>query len=152
MLLNKISCHINQTKSVNQNESINQTEPATETPVAEQKFRVGPTVVLRPVNDVITKDEDGLVELYVDNPSLNDVTLNVDARISVPSGIHATYHSLRSDNCSYDAQEKERDIKNVCLLVYHLIQKICRTRVSNKKCTLPKIIQNQCYKYESPGF
>lgn len=82
------TCHINQSKSVNQNESINQTEPATETPVAEQKFRVGPTVVLRPVNDVITKDEDGLVELYVDNPSLNDVTLNVDARISVPSGIH----------------------------------------------------------------
>jgi hypothetical protein len=82
------TCHINQSKSVNQNESINQTEPATETPVAEQKFRVGPTVVLRPVNDVITKDEDGLVELYIDNPSLNDVTLNVDARISVPSGIH----------------------------------------------------------------
>lgn len=78
----------NQTCNISQNESINQTEPATETPVAEQKFRVGPTVVLRPVNDVITKDEDGLVELYVDNPSLNDVTLNVDARISVPSGIH----------------------------------------------------------------
>jgi hypothetical protein len=49
---------------------------------------VGPTVVLRPVNDVITENEDGLVELYIDNPSLNDVTLNVDARISVPSGIH----------------------------------------------------------------
>jgi hypothetical protein len=57
-------------------------------PVAKQKFRVGPTVVLRPVNDVVTKGEDGLVELYIDNPSLNDVTLNVDARISVPSGIH----------------------------------------------------------------
>jgi hypothetical protein len=25
---------------------------------------------------------------YIDNPSLNDVTLNVDARISVPAGIH----------------------------------------------------------------
>lgn len=59
-----------------------------EVPVSEQKFRVAPTVVLRPVNDVITENEDGLVELYIDNPSLNDVTLNVDARISVPAGIH----------------------------------------------------------------
>lgn len=59
-----------------------------ELPVSEQKFRVAPTVVLRPVNDVITENEDGLVELYIDNPSLNDVTLNVDARISVPAGIH----------------------------------------------------------------
>ncbi len=66
----------------------NVTETAEKVPVLEQKFRVGPTVVLRPVNDVITADEDGLVELYIDNPSLNDVTLNVDARISVPSGIH----------------------------------------------------------------
>lgn len=82
------TCNINQNESINQDESINQTEPTTGTPVAEQKFRVGPTVVLRPVNDVITKEEDGLVELYIDNPSLNDVTLNVDARISVPSGIH----------------------------------------------------------------
>lgn len=52
------------------------------------KFRIGPTVKLRPVNDVINGSADGLVELYMDNPSLNDVTLNVDARISVPSGIH----------------------------------------------------------------
>ena len=53
--------------------------------IAERKFRVVPTVLLRPVNDVITKNEDGLIELYIDNPSLNDVTMNVDARISVPS-------------------------------------------------------------------
>lgn len=76
---------------VNESCLTNVTEPVEETnriPVAEQKFRVGPTVVLRPVNDVITENEDGLVELYIDNPSLNDVTLNVDARISVPSGIY----------------------------------------------------------------
>lgn len=54
----------------------------------EKKFRVGPTVRIRPLNDEITKNQDGLVELYFDNPSLNDVTLTVDARISVPSGIH----------------------------------------------------------------
>ena len=54
----------------------------------EAKFRVGPTVTLRPVNDVIDKSQDGLVELYMNNPSLNDVTLTADVQISVPSGIH----------------------------------------------------------------
>ncbi|MDD2613637.1 MAG: PGF-CTERM sorting domain-containing protein [Methanosarcina sp.] len=79
---------VNETVSLNETCPVNLTEIETGIPVAEQKFRVGPTVVLRPVNDVITKNEDGLVELYIDNPSLNDVTLNVDARISVPAGIH----------------------------------------------------------------
>lgn len=65
------------------------TVTVTVTPVpTEGKFRVGPTVRLRPVNDVINKSADGLIELYMDNPSLNDVTLNVDARVEVPSGIH----------------------------------------------------------------
>lgn len=62
-----------------------------ETPVpvpTEAKFRVGPTVALRPVNDVIDKYQDGLIELYMRNPTLNDVTLTVDMEISVPSGIH----------------------------------------------------------------
>ena len=54
----------------------------------EGKFRVGPTVRIRPLNDDISKDQDGLIELYMDNPSLNDIPLSVDARISVPSGIH----------------------------------------------------------------
>ncbi len=54
----------------------------------EAKFRVGPTVTLRPVNDVINKSQDGLIELYMNNPSLNDVTLTADVQISVPSGIH----------------------------------------------------------------
>ncbi len=52
------------------------------------EFRVGPSVTLRPVTDVIDANQDGLVELYMNNPSFNDVTLNVDARVSVPSGIH----------------------------------------------------------------
>jgi hypothetical protein len=58
------------------------------TPIEEGKFRAGPTVRIRPLNDMINKSADGIVELYFDNPSLNDVTLTVDARISVPSGIH----------------------------------------------------------------
>ncbi len=63
------------------------TKTATPAPT-EAKFRVGPTVTLRPVNDVINKSQDGLVELYMNNPSLNDVTLTADVQISVPSGIH----------------------------------------------------------------
>ncbi|MCD6207469.1 MAG: hypothetical protein J7J06_05685 [Methanosarcinales archaeon] len=66
------------------------TEPTT-APTAEPteaKFRVGPTVTLRPVNDVINKSQDGLVELYMNNPTVNDVTLTADVQISVPSGIH----------------------------------------------------------------
>lgn len=54
----------------------------------EKKFRIGPTVRIRPLNDEIKKNQDGLVEIYLDNPQLNDVSLTVDARISVPSGIH----------------------------------------------------------------
>jgi len=70
--------------------------PTTEPTVAETvtpepteaKFRVGPTVTLRPVNDVINKSQDGLVELYMYNPTVNTVTLTADVQVSVPSGIH----------------------------------------------------------------
>jgi hypothetical protein len=37
---------------------------------------------------VIEANQDGIVELYMDNPSLNYVTLNVDVHVSVPSGIN----------------------------------------------------------------
>jgi len=62
-------------------------ETATSAPT-DAKFRIAPTITLRPVNDVIDKSQDGLVELYINNPSLNDVTLTADVQISVPSGIH----------------------------------------------------------------
>ncbi|VVB89948.1 Uncharacterised protein [uncultured archaeon] len=62
--------------------------PAPSVAVTQGKFRVGPSVTLRPVTDVIESNQDGIVELFMNNPSLNDVTLNVDARVSVPSGIH----------------------------------------------------------------
>ncbi|MDY6964871.1 MAG: hypothetical protein SVM80_02710 [Halobacteriota archaeon] len=64
------------------------TPTSTSTTESEAKFRVGPVVRLRPVNDVITANEDGLVELFMSNPSLNDVTLHVDTYINAPSGIH----------------------------------------------------------------
>ena len=81
--------------TANATESVNVTATATVSPTqeptaepTEAKFRVGPTVTLRPVNDVIDKAQDGLVELYMNNPSVNDVTLTADVQISVPSGIH----------------------------------------------------------------
>lgn len=63
-------------------------QPSQTVEAKEKKFRVGPTVRIRPLNDEIKKDQDGLVELYFDNPSINDVQLTVDAHISVPSGVH----------------------------------------------------------------
>jgi hypothetical protein len=63
-------------------------QPAQTAEAKEKKFRIGPTVRIRPLNDVIKKDQDGLVEIYFDNPSINSVSLTVDAHISVPSGIH----------------------------------------------------------------
>ena len=55
---------------------------------SEAKFREGPIVTLRPVTDEINSSQDGLIELFISNPSLNDVTLNGDIYVSVPSGIH----------------------------------------------------------------
>lgn len=57
-------------------------------PASEAKFREGPVVRLRPVTDEIDTSRDGLVELFFSNPSLNDVTLQGDIYVSVPSGIH----------------------------------------------------------------
>lgn len=70
--------------------------PAVTTPVVTTpsvattpgKFRVGPSITLRPVTEVIEANQDGIVELFMTNPSLNEVTLTVDAQIKVPSGIH----------------------------------------------------------------
>ncbi len=55
---------------------------------APAKFQIGPTVRLRPVTDVIEAEQDGVVEFYMENPSLNTVTLHVEARISIPGGFH----------------------------------------------------------------
>jgi len=55
----------------------------------EGTFRVGPIVKVRPVNDVIDSDHQGLIEFYFSNPAINDVTLTAEVYVSVPSGIHA---------------------------------------------------------------
>jgi len=51
-------------------------------------FRENPTTRLRPVQDQITAEQDGIIEVFMVNPSVNDVPLSVDIVITVPSGIH----------------------------------------------------------------
>ena len=51
-------------------------------------FRENPTTRLRPVQDKITSDQDGIIEVFMVNPSVNDVTISVDIIIAVPSGVH----------------------------------------------------------------
>jgi hypothetical protein len=82
-----VNKHISQSASLNETIPTNQKKTAGIS-VTEQKFRAAPTVFLRSVNDVITENEDGLVELYIDNPFLNEVTLNVGVKVNVPAGIH----------------------------------------------------------------
>lgn len=59
-----------------------------QTATKEAKFRAGPTVRLRPLNSEIDENNDGIVELFLNNPSLNDISLEVDMSVSVPSDIY----------------------------------------------------------------
>lgn len=64
------------------------THAETHVQTKEQNFRVGPTVRLRPLNSEINKAADGIVEVFLNNPSLNDCTLEVDMAVDVPSDIY----------------------------------------------------------------
>lgn len=50
--------------------------------VVEDKFKVSPTVRIIPINDEITKGQDGLAVLSLYNPGENSVSMNVEVRIS----------------------------------------------------------------------
>ena len=63
---------------------------STPPPSLQGAFRVGPTVRLRPVNDVIDSGKDGLVEILFRNPVVNDTNMIVDLTVSLPSGIHVS--------------------------------------------------------------
>lgn len=77
------------------------TQTATTTaPTGGEKFRVGPVVKLRPLNDVACPGEDGLIELYMSNPSLNDVTLTVEVWVEIPSGIHVSGEGFAVDTAA----------------------------------------------------
>ncbi len=66
----------------------------------QSAFRVGPTVRLRPVNDVITQDQDGLVEIIFRNPNLNDTAMVIDLSISLPSGLHVYGEGFATDSAA----------------------------------------------------
>lgn len=69
--------------------TITETPKHTSTPETG-KFRLPPVVKIRPVNDIIKKDDPGLVEFYFSNPSLNDLALTADVYVSVPAGVHVS--------------------------------------------------------------
>lgn len=69
------------------NKNVSTKETASEKKT-DQAFRVGPTVRVRPLSSEINKSADGLVEVFLDNPTLNDVPLEVDMTVDVPSNIY----------------------------------------------------------------
>ena len=51
-------------------------------------FRREPYVVFQPANTNITTDAHGLVDLYIENPGVNDVVLHVSTKIHVPPNLY----------------------------------------------------------------
>ena len=66
----------------------------------QEAFRVGPTVRLRPVNDMIDRDMDGIVEILFRNPALNDTNMVVDLTVSIPSGFHLYGEGFATDTAA----------------------------------------------------
>ena len=66
-------------------------------PNVNEAFRIGPTVRLRPVNDLINAEQDGLVEVLFRNPQLNDATMVVDLTVFIPSGFHIYGQGMSTD-------------------------------------------------------
>ena len=50
-------------------------------------FKMAPSVVFQPANTKITKDAGGAIELYIENPEVNDATLHVCVKIYVPPNL-----------------------------------------------------------------
>ena len=73
-------------------------------------FREGPTSRFRPLNDQISAGRDGIVEMFMSNPSVNDVSITFDMIITVPMGLHVlgaqgfscarTYIGVAAGDCS----------------------------------------------------
>jgi len=56
-------------------------------PKPTDAFRLEPVVRLQFLNEEITRAQDGLVEVFVTNSSVNDVVMNLELFVSLPSGI-----------------------------------------------------------------
>ena len=66
----------------------------------QSAFRVGPTVRLRPVNDIIDQHNDGIVEIIFRNPSLNETAMVVDLTVSLASGLHVYGEGFALDSAA----------------------------------------------------
>ncbi len=67
--------------------SVAQENSSTPVETQEQAFRFGPTVTFQSLNSEINKTQNGTVELFLKNPSLNNVILEVDMNVSIPSDV-----------------------------------------------------------------
>ena len=93
--------------------------PVQPTPVSIQSaFRVGPTVRLRPVNDVIDQNQDGIVEVLFRNPVNNDVTMVVDLSVSLPSGFHVYGEGFATSSAAGTASGSYRVPPGQSITVY----------------------------------
>ena len=87
-VLSTVSVCVVSAEDTQSNTTVDQTIGQPVAKATEGKFRVGPTVRIRPLSDVINKSSDGIIEIYFENPGVNDVSLTADVHISVPSGIN----------------------------------------------------------------
>lgn len=88
-----ITADENVTANATTNETSAQTPIVTyATPTATAQpatgFRREPYVVFQPANTKITTDAHGSVELYMENPEVNDVVLHVSAKIHAPPNLY----------------------------------------------------------------
>lgn len=102
LTLSHFNVEAKENENLNKTAHLNESSLPTELLLVESKFTVNPTVVLRPVNDVIDTSQDGIIELYVSNPPINNVTLNLEASISVPSAIHIYGSGFSSSGAAGD--------------------------------------------------
>ena len=82
-----------------------QANPPTNTPgptpaSIQGSFRVGPTVRLRPVNDIIDQNNDGIVEIIFRNPALNETAMVIDLTVSLASGLHVYGEGFATDSAA----------------------------------------------------
>ena len=100
-----------------------QSDPPTSTPgptpaSIQEAFRVGPTVRLRPVNDVIDQDNDGIVEIIFRNPNLNENAMVVDLTVSLASGLHVYGEGFATDSAAGTASGNYRVPPGQSITVY----------------------------------
>lgn len=65
-------------------------------PSQEGVWRVPPDVILRVQEDTVRRNQDGVIELFINNPSLNTIPVSVDILLNTPSGTFVWGQELAS--------------------------------------------------------